>query len=94
MFIYYNNWIELDIPFSPNTTIRDILNNESEYLLLCKKVIKGSIPFIQQPISTVLFCYNHMYSAFGHPELFRSLPHRGAIFHYIVPDLDSALFDI
>lgn len=69
----------MDIPFSPNTTIRDILNNELEYLLLCKKVIKDSIPFIQQPISTVLFCYNHMYRALTYAKPRRCLPHRSII---------------
>ena len=39
-------------------------------------------------------CDIFMYSTFRHPKLFRSLTHRGAIFYYIVSDLNSALFDI
>ncbi len=45
-------------------------------------------------ILTVLFCYILVYGTLRNPKLLRRLPHRGAIFYYVIPNFNGALLDI
>ena len=50
--------------------------------------------FILSSTRTVLYCYDYMYCTFRNPKFLCRLPYSRSIFHDIIRNFDSTLFDI